>query len=125
MEKLVLQFINNIPQFVWWKDKKCVFLGCNENFAKVAGLANKEQIIGKTDFVEVFVNTPLEVCEARDVKGLYKKARAGEIKNFTGIDDPYEAPLTPEVHLHTDSMSVEEEVNLILNYLKDNKIISI
>lgn len=51
------------------------------------------------DFVEVFVDTPLEVCESRDPKGLYKKARAGEIKNFTGIDDPYEAPETPEVHL--------------------------
>ena len=51
------------------------------------------------DFLEVFVDTPLEVCEARDPKGLYKKARAGEIKNFTGISDPYEAPQNPEIHL--------------------------
>lgn len=77
------------------------------------------------NFVEVFVDCPLVEVEKRDPKGLYKKARAGEIKNFTGIDDPYEAPLTPEVHLHTDSMTVEEEVNLILTYLKDNKIIRI
>ena len=77
------------------------------------------------NFVEVFVDCPLEEVEKRDPKGLYKKARAGEIKNFTGIDDPYEAPITPEVHLHTDNMSVEEEVELILDYLKDNKIIRI
>lgn len=51
------------------------------------------------DFIEVFVDTPLEVCEERDPKGLYQKARAGEIKNFTGISDPYEAPLKPEIHL--------------------------
>ena len=62
------------------------------------------------NFVEVFVDCPLEEVEKRDPKGLYKKARAGEIKNFTGIDDPYEAPITPEVHLRTDNMSVEEEV---------------
>jgi len=68
------------------------------------------------NFVEVFVDCP---------KGLYKKARAGEIKNFTGIDDPYEAPITPEVHLRTDNMSVEEEVELILDYLKHHKIIRI
>ncbi len=75
------------------------------------------------NFVEVFVDCPLAEVEKRDPKGLYKKARAGEIKNFTGIDDPYEAPLTPEVHLHTDSMSVDEEVDMILSYLKDNDII--
>ena len=77
------------------------------------------------NFVEVFVDCPLEEVEKRDPKGLYKKARAGEIKNFTGIDDPYEAPITPEVHLRTDNMSVEEEVELILDYLKNNKIIRI
>lgn len=64
-------------------------------------------------FVEVFVDAPLEVCEARDVKGLYKKARAGEIPSFTGIDDPYESPETPEVHVRTDQMSVEECVDAI------------
>lgn len=70
-------------------------------------------------FVEVFVDCALEEAEKRDPKGLYKKARAGEIKNFTGIDDPYEAPAKPEVHLHSDQMSLEEEVQVMLNTLKD------
>lgn len=70
------------------------------------------------DFVEVFVDAPLTVCEDRDVKGLYKKARAGEIKQFTGIDDPYEAPLSPEVHCHTDQQNVEESVAQILGKLE-------
>lgn len=60
------------------------------------------QIIGPENFLEIYVNAPLEVCEARDVKGLYKKARAGEIKNFTGIDAPFEAPLTPFKEVRTD-----------------------
>jgi len=62
------------------------------------------------DFVEIFVNAPLAVCEARDVKGLYQKARKGEIKGFTGIDDPYEEPLNPEVECRTDLESLEESV---------------
>ncbi|MEO1069446.1 MAG: adenylyl-sulfate kinase [Cyanobacteria bacterium J06638_6] len=70
------------------------------------------------DFVEVFVDAPLNVCEDRDVKGLYKKARAGEIKQFTGIDDPYEAPLTPEVHCHTDQQNVDESVAQIIGQLE-------
>ncbi len=70
------------------------------------------------DFVEVFVDAPLNVCEDRDVKGLYKKARAGEIKQFTGIDDPYEAPLNPEVHCHTDRQSVEESVAQVISQLE-------
>ncbi len=74
-------------------------------------------------FVEVFVDCPLEEAERRDPKGLYKKARAGEIKNFTGIDDPYEAPLKPEIHLQTAEMTIDEEVQLILSYLIDNGII--
>jgi adenylylsulfate kinase len=74
-------------------------------------------------FVEVFVDCSLEVAEQRDPKGLYKKARAGEIKNFTGIDDPYEAPTVPEVHLHTDQMTLEEEVLMIIDYLTDHEII--
>ena len=74
-------------------------------------------------FVEVFVDCSLEVAESRDPKGLYKKARAGEIKNFTGIDDPYEAPAEPEIHLHTDHMTLEEEVSIIIDYLLDNDII--
>lgn len=74
-------------------------------------------------FIEVFVDCALDVAETRDPKGLYKKARAGEIKNFTGIDDPYEAPLKPEIHLHTDKMTLEEEVSIIIGYLEDDKII--
>ena len=74
-------------------------------------------------FVEVFVDCPLGEAERRDPKGLYKKARAGEIKNFTGIDDPYEAPVDPELHLRTDELSVEEEVSEIVEYLEQNDII--
>ena len=74
-------------------------------------------------FVEVFVDCPLGEAERRDPKGLYKKARAGEIKNFTGIDDPYEAPVDPELHLRTDELSVEEEVSAIVEYLEQNDII--
>jgi len=69
-------------------------------------------------FVEVYVNTPLEVAEKRDVKGLYKKARAGEIKGFTGIDDPYEAPENPEIVIETDNESVEESTNKIIRTLE-------
>jgi len=65
-------------------------------------------------FIEVFVDCALAEAEKRDPKGLYKKARAGEIKNFTGIDDPYEVPQTPEIHLHSDTQSLEEEVRIIL-----------
>ena len=74
-------------------------------------------------FVEIFVDCSLAVAEQRDPKGLYKKARAGEIKNFTGIDDPYEAPPNPEIHLRTDEMTVEEEVAIIIDYLIENDII--
>lgn len=72
------------------------------------------------DFIEVFVDCSLEEAEKRDPKGLYKKARAGEIKNFTGIDDPYEAPENPEIHLHTDQMTLDEEVAMIIHYLESN-----
>lgn len=71
-------------------------------------------IVGEGEFVEVFVDTPIDVCESRDPKGLYKKARAGEIKNFTGIDDPYEAPENPEITLRTDQSSIEESVVQII-----------
>lgn len=72
------------------------------------------------DFVEVFVDAPLEVCEARDPKGLYKKARAGELKGFTGIDDPYEAPLKPELRLDAATKSAEELADEVLEYLKSS-----
>jgi len=75
------------------------------------------------NFIEVHVNCSLECAEERDPKGLYKKARAGEIKNFTGIDDPYEAPLKPEIVLNTDVMTLEEEVEIILDYLSENRYI--
>ena len=70
-------------------------------------------IIGKDDFFEIYVNTPLEICEERDVKGLYKKARQGEIKNFTGISAPFEAPLSPAITIDTSACSLEESVNLL------------
>ena len=69
------------------------------------------------NFVEVYVSTSLEVCEKRDVKGLYKKARSGEIKSFTGIDDPYEAPLHPEITINTAEETVEESLAKLIDYL--------
>lgn len=75
------------------------------------------------DFIEVYVDCPLADAEARDPKGLYKKARAGEIRNFTGIDDPYEAPQAPEVHLHSERQSLDEEVAEILALLRQRHII--
>jgi adenylylsulfate kinase len=76
------------------------------------------------EFIEIYVDCSLEAAEERDPKGLYKKARAGEIKNFTGIDDPYEEPLTPEIHLHSDQQTLEEEVNAILNLLRERGIVN-
>lgn len=75
------------------------------------------------EFIEVFVDCSLAEAEKRDPKGLYKKARAGEIKNFTGIDDPYEAPTRAEIHLKTDEMTLEEEVQIILDHLENNNFI--
>ena len=76
-------------------------------------------------FIEVFVNCPLEIAEDRDPKGLYKKARAGEIKNFTGIDDPYEMPNNPEIHLNSHKMNLKEEVDVIIDYLKNCGVIKL
>jgi adenylylsulfate kinase len=75
------------------------------------------------DFIEIFVDAPLEVCEARDPKGLYKKARAGEVKGFTGIDDPYESPLKPEMILDAGTKSAETLADEVLAYLKSRKIL--
>ncbi len=75
------------------------------------------------DFIEVFVDVPLDVAENRDPKGLYKKARAGEIKGFTGIDDPYEAPLHPELVLNSHEMSLEDEVTAILSLLRARNVL--
>ncbi|HEX5103357.1 MAG TPA: adenylyl-sulfate kinase, partial [Pirellulaceae bacterium] len=74
-------------------------------------------------FVEVYVDAPLEVCEARDPKGLYKKARAGQIRNFTGIDDPYEAPEMPEVHLQAANRPPQELAKQVLAALEDRHLI--
>ncbi len=68
-------------------------------------------------FLEVFINTPIEICEQRDPKGLYKKARAGEIKGFTGIDDPYETPVKPEIEVKTSDLSIEQCANYLVNAL--------
>ena len=76
-----------------------------ENIRRIAEVAKL--------FVEIYVNTPLEVCEERDVKGLYKKARQGEIKNFTGISAPFEAPLNPAITIDTSACSLEESINLL------------
>ena len=76
------------------------------------------------EFIEVYVDCSLEAAESRDPKGLYKKARAGEIKNFTGIDDPYEAPPKPEIHLHSDRQTLAEEVDQILSMLRERGIIT-
>jgi adenylylsulfate kinase len=76
-------------------------------------------IVGKEDFIEIFVDTSLEECERRDVKGLYKKARAGEIKNFTGIDSPYENPLNPDIIIKTEFETEAEAVQKIISFVKD------
>lgn len=74
-------------------------------------------IIGSDDFIEVFVDTPLEVCEQRDVKGLYKKARAGEIKEFTGISSPFEAPMQPNLRIDTSIQEIEQSMSQLLDYV--------
>jgi adenylylsulfate kinase len=80
-------------------------------------------LLGGGRFVEIFVKASIETCEARDPKGLYKKAKSGEIKEFTGISAPYEEPLKPEILLDSDTISIEEEVNVVIDYLKENNII--
>lgn len=82
-----------------------------------------KRLVAEDEFVEVYVKCPVEVCERRDPKGLYKKARAGEIKGFTGVDDPYEEPEDPEIVLETDKMEVNRCVEVIINYLKERGII--
>ena len=77
-----------------------------------------KMVIGEVDFLEIYINAPLEVCEARDVKGLYKKARKGEIKGFTGIDSPYEAPENPFLEIKTAELNLDESVAMIFEKLK-------
>lgn len=85
------------------------FISPNNDIREMAA-----NIIGKENFMEVFVSTPIEACEKRDVKGLYAKARRGEIRNFTGVSAPFEAPLHPALSLDTSILSVEESVNKLL-----------
>jgi adenylylsulfate kinase len=91
----------------------CSFISPTRDIRRMA-----EEIVGEVDFLEIFVNTPLELCEKRDVKGLYKKARAGEIKGFTGIDSPYEAPVNPFLNLKTAEMTIEESTARVLEAIE-------
>lgn len=87
-------------------------------------ISDREQvkrIIGEQDYIEIFIDTSLKECEKRDVKGLYKKARAGEIKNFTGIDAPYEAPVNPEIHIQTETTEIDAAVQQIIEYLEQTQ----
>lgn len=85
---------------------------------KVRALLNDGQ------FIEVFCDTPIDICESRDPKGLYKKARAGEIKDFTGINAPYEAPVKPELHLQTGTQSIEDLSKQVITYLNEKGFLS-
>ena len=84
---------------------------------KQAQRQQAREVFNKGEFIEVFIDTAFDDCEKRDVKGLYKKARLGEIKNFTGIDSKYEAPMHPEIHIKTAQQTVEECVNQVFDYL--------
>jgi adenylylsulfate kinase len=82
------------------------------------------KLISSDDFIEIYCKASLEICETRDVKGLYKRARAGEIKNYTGIDSPYEIPENPELIIDTDNQGLEDSVSTILSFLELNGVIS-
>ncbi len=88
------------------------FISPNNDIREMAA-----NIIGKENFLEIFISTPIEECERRDVKGLYAKARRGEIKNFTGISAPFEAPANPALSIDTSQLSVEESVNKLLELI--------
>ena len=81
-------------------------------------IADVLHMVSSDQFVEVFVNTPISVCEDRDAKGMYAMARRGEITGFTGIDDPYEPPETPEIEVFTETQTAEENARRILDYLR-------
>jgi len=93
--------------------------------AFISPLINERRLVREmfesAEFVEVFLNVPLDICESRDPKGLYKKARSGLIKNFTGIDSPYENPETPEILIEWSNTSVNQELDQIVSYLKTNE----
>ena len=90
----------------------CSFVSPTQQIRKIA-----QQIIGDNDHVGVFIDAPIEICEKRDVKGLYKKARAGEIKNFTGIDSPFERPDDPNLIIETAEQTIEESVEQVLQFV--------
>ncbi|MFL6561932.1 MAG: adenylyl-sulfate kinase, partial [Bacillus sp. (in: firmicutes)] len=75
------------------------------------------------EYIEIFLKCPINVCEDRDPKGLYKKARKGEISNFTGISSPYEVPIEPEIIIESDKMTLDQSVDKIITYLKEKKIL--
>lgn len=89
-----------------------------------ADRAMVRDLVQDHEFIEVYMKTPIEECERRDPKGLYKKARKGEIKNFTGIDSEYEVPVSPQIVIDTVSLSIEECANQVISYLKESKMIS-
>ncbi len=92
----------------------CSFISPTEEIRQMA-----KNIIGENDFIEVFLNTPLEVCEQRDTKGLYRKARSGEIKDFTGISSPFEAPVNPDIEIDTSVTPIKDSVDMIFNAVID------
>ena len=92
----------------------CSFISPTDEIRKLA-----RNIIGEKDFIEIFLNPPLEVCEQRDTKGLYKRARSGEIKDFTGISSPFEAPASPDLEIDTSVTSIKDSVELIFNVVID------
>ncbi len=81
-------------------------------------------LVEEDEFIEIFIDTPIEICEMRDSKGLYKKARLGEIKNFTGIDSAYEAPTKPDIHIKNDKISIDIACQIIIDYLITNHYIT-
>lgn len=93
----------------------CGIITLNSFVSPTEDIRNQARtIIGRSDFIEIYVNASLETCEKRDVKGLYKKARAGEIKDFTGIDAPFEAPSDPAIEVNTSMLSIEQSVQKVL-----------
>ncbi|HEY9016769.1 adenylyl-sulfate kinase [Thiomicrospira sp.] len=81
------------------------------------------QLTSPGEFIEIFIDAPLSVCEQRDPKGLYKKARAGEIKDFTGIDSPYEAPKSPEIHIANNDIEIDKAAQQVIDYLQQHQYI--
>lgn len=100
-----------------------VFVAFISPYAKDRNFGKRIHQESEIPFYECFINSALDVCETRDVKGLYKKARAGEIKNFTGISDPYEAPENPDLEIRTDQLTIDQSISVILKKMTDDKII--